>query len=418
MPSGSLGAVLRYLRRLAVPGPVGDRTDGQLLERFVSRRDEDAFAALVQRHGPLVWGVCRRVLGHADDAADAFQATFLVLVRKAGSVVKRDSVRSWLYGVAHRVAVRARVSSRQRRLRERQAPAATGAGPEPEVWEDLRVVLDEEVQRLPPRYRTPFILCYLEGKTGEEAGRLLGCPRATVATRLARARERLRGRLSRRGLALPAGVLAAVLTQKAAAAEAPAALLSATVQAALLAARQGSALAGVSPQVATLTQGVLEAMFLTRLKITLAVVLAAAVFASGAGVLALRLRGAEPPAPKNQDPPAPAAKAADRQRELTQALAEAAKEQYEARWKEYLAGRTASDFLLPWSAHWLNAQLALSETKADRLAAYQAHFERMKAVEEVAKAKFDAGSIAVTQYTQTRYHRLEAELWLEKAKAR
>src|SRR5438105_4394729 len=183
MTGGRVNGIVEYLHRLARPGAAGEGTDGQLLEQFVTRRDQAAFAALVRRHGPLVWGVCRRLLRHTQYAEDSFQATFLILARKAGAVGKRDSVRSWLYGVAYRVAVRARTTAERRRER----PLPDVAAPrQDDPCPDLRGVLDEELSRLPERYRAPLLLCHLEGKTQEEAARLLGCPRATVATRLAR----------------------------------------------------------------------------------------------------------------------------------------------------------------------------------------------------------------------------------------
>jgi RNA polymerase sigma factor (sigma-70 family) len=273
MPSGQLGTLVAYLRRVAAPRDAAAAPDGLLVERFAGSQDEAAFAALVQRHGPLVWGVCRRVLGRDSDAEDAFQATFLVLARKAGSIGRRASVRSWLYAVAYRVAVRARAAAARRRARERPVadpPAAAVAALDPERHE-VRAILDEEVSRLPERQRLPVILCYLEGKTNDEAARELGCPRGTVATHLARARQRLRGRLARRGLALGAGAGAAALAQP----EAPAALLDSTARVATRFA--GTVAPGTTPTNATaLAEGVLKAMLLSKLKITTAVVLAVA----------------------------------------------------------------------------------------------------------------------------------------------
>jgi RNA polymerase sigma factor (sigma-70 family) len=212
----------------------GDVADSNLLERFTARRDEAAFAALVQRYGPLVLGVCRRALRHEQDAEDAFQATFLVLARNAGTVRKRESVGSWLYGVAYRIARKARATRGRRQGRESQlqdVPAPAEASPE-WVWREIRPVLDEEVNQLPPKYRLAFVLCYLEGKTNEQAARQLGCPLGTVLSRLARAREQLRGRLTRRGLAVSAALLAAALKGRAGAAAVPPALARAAGKAA------------------------------------------------------------------------------------------------------------------------------------------------------------------------------------------
>src|SRR5262245_50327437 len=200
MSSGQLGAVLRQLRRMAASRGGGGHTDALLLEGFLRRREEDAFTALVRRHGPMVLSVCRQVLRDRHDAEDAFQATFLVLVRRAGSIHQPERLGNWLYGVAYRVAARARAVAARRHQRERdgvdlQAPAPAGdAG-----GNDLRPILHEELDRLPEKYRVPVVLCYLEGLTNEEAARQLAWPVGTVKGRLARARDVLRGRLARRG---------------------------------------------------------------------------------------------------------------------------------------------------------------------------------------------------------------------------
>jgi RNA polymerase sigma factor (sigma-70 family) len=178
--------VIGYIRRVAGPGDPGTPTDGRLLERFVRNKDESAFQALLQRHGAMVLGVCRRVLGDVHDAEDAFQATFLVLVRKARSIGKADSVGSWLYGVAYRTALKARADAARRRIHERQGGEMSNSDPLADVaWRDLRAVLDEELGRLPEKYKAPLVLCYLEGKTNEEAAQLLGWTKGTVSGRLA-----------------------------------------------------------------------------------------------------------------------------------------------------------------------------------------------------------------------------------------
>src|SRR4029077_15436 len=176
MASSPMSEVVRHLRRSVLPDGAG-RTDGQLLADYLSRRDETALAAVVRRHGPMVWGVCRRVLHHHHDAEDAFQATFLVLVRKAASIASRKLLANWLYGVAHQTALNARTARARRKTRERQATPM----PEPEAgarepWHDLRPLLDQELSRLPARYRAPVVLCDLEGATRKEAARQLGVP--------------------------------------------------------------------------------------------------------------------------------------------------------------------------------------------------------------------------------------------------
>jgi RNA polymerase sigma factor (sigma-70 family) len=260
--------VTRYLRRvLAVPSALG-LTDAQLLERFVIDRDEAAFEALMCRHGPKVLGVCRRILHHEQDTEDAFQATFLLLVRKAGSIAKGESVGSWLYCAAYRVALRAKKLAARRSVHQRRLADVPAAHYTPDlVWRDLRPVLDEEVSRLPEKYRVPFILCYFDGKTNEEAARELDCPKGTVLSRLAWARQRLRTRLARRGLALSAGMLGAGLWPKTVSAVVSETLLDTTLKAAMLVAG-GQATAGLlSGQAALLCKGVLQTMFWTKVKI-------------------------------------------------------------------------------------------------------------------------------------------------------
>jgi RNA polymerase sigma factor (sigma-70 family) len=231
----SPSTVLLRLRRLVGPPQEAEDTDGQLLERFLTLGDEVAFEMLLERHGPMVHGVCRRLLHDPHHIEDAFQATFLVLVRKAGTITRRDSVGSWLHGVARRVALRVRGrSARQQACEKARAEMiATRTTAEP-ARDDVSSVLDEEVQRLPPKYRTALVLCYLEGKTNEEAARQLGCPPGTIFTRLSRGREMLRGRLVRRGVMLAsAGLTATTLGVETASADVPTALRVATLQEAM-----------------------------------------------------------------------------------------------------------------------------------------------------------------------------------------
>jgi RNA polymerase sigma factor (sigma-70 family) len=294
MPAGELNTVLRYLHQVAALRSSGEVSDGALLERFAARGEEAAFEALLGRHGPMVLGTVRRVLGDAHDAEDAFQATFLVLVRSARSVGKAGSVGSWLHGVAHRTALKALAARAARRKHERRVAVMANNGPEA-AWGELRQVLDEEVGRLPEACRGPFVLCYLEGKTYDEAARLLGCPKGTVSTRLTRARELLRARLTRRGLALSAGLLTTALSQNAAPAVPPA-LTSATLSAA--------AAAAAPPQVAALAEGVLRAMLVSKCKVATAVLLAVGVALSAVGGFAWRMQAAEQPAPGQRARPA------------------------------------------------------------------------------------------------------------------
>jgi RNA polymerase sigma factor (sigma-70 family) len=224
-PAPILGTLQQLLRTCHAAG-TGDR---ELLARVVTGLDDAAFAELVRRHGPLVWGVCRRVLRHEQDAEDAFQATFVVLARKAGTIRAGSSLASWLYGVAHRVALRARTDAARRRRHECAAAVAAGATSELR-WDDVRAVLDEELARLPEHYRAPLLSCYLEGMTQDEAARALGWSDGTLRGRLQRGRERLRARLARRGLSLSAALCAGTLAADAAAAP-PTALVGTALRA-------------------------------------------------------------------------------------------------------------------------------------------------------------------------------------------
>jgi RNA polymerase sigma factor (sigma-70 family) len=260
---------------------VADLTDSQLLERFARQHEAAAFEVLVRRHGPMVLRVCQRVLYHPHDAEDAFQATFVVLMRKAPSIAKLDSLASWLHRVAYRIALRARSREVVRQgherasAREQREPEASSADP---AWRELRPVLDEELNQLPEKYRTPLVLCYLEGKTNDEAAQQLGWSRGTVAGKLSRGRDLLRDRLARRGLALSAGALALLLGKQAASAAVPAGLATATVHAATVA-TAGNIVggSGVSAQAAALADGALKAMAAVKLKVAAAVLAVTAV---------------------------------------------------------------------------------------------------------------------------------------------
>ncbi len=263
MRSDGLKRTLDHLRQTLASPEESARTDGQLVASFVASRDECAFAALVRRHGRMVLGVCRRVLGHVHDAEDAFQATFLVLARKASSLRNSESVGSWLYGVAYRTALEAKTQNIRRHCRERpldNVPSPEVPAEEPRYWLPL---LERAVSGLPERYRTPVVLCHLEGRSRQEAARQLGLPEGTLSSRLATARQLLAKRLARHRLALSMGMVLAALADELACAALPSSLLVSTVQDALrIAAGQP-----VTTPAAVLMKEVLQMMLLTKLKL-------------------------------------------------------------------------------------------------------------------------------------------------------
>jgi RNA polymerase sigma factor (sigma-70 family) len=272
----------RDLQTLFSCGTVGGLSDSRLLDRFMSQREEVVFEAIIQRHGPMVWGVCRRVLRDHHDAEDAFQATFLVLARKAASVMPREKLGNWLYGVAYQTAMKARATTSKRRAREKQVPDM----PEPEGCRedhrgDLLPLLDQELSRLPENYRAPIVLCELQGKSHREAAEQLGCPVGTVSGRLSRARAMLAERLTRRGVTLAAGSLVVLLSQGSASASMPLPLVTSTTKAATKFAAGQAATGVVSAKVAALTEGVLKAMLMTKLKIATAILMVVALGAAG-----------------------------------------------------------------------------------------------------------------------------------------
>jgi RNA polymerase sigma factor (sigma-70 family) len=282
MDNAQAGLVLRQLRRIAGRREGSEPTDGQLLEGFVARHEEAAFATLVRRHGPLVLGVCRRVLEDDHDAEDAFQATFMVLVRRAGALDRSRPLGSWLYTVAYHIALKARASGRRRRAWERQVRDMAPAESEHAIeWRELRPVLDEELDRLPEKYREAFVLCNLQGKTNREVARQLGLPAGTVKSRLARARELLRQRLTRRGVMISGGLIAALVAEKATAAV-PSVLAEAAVKSSLRYA-VGQTTPGPA---AALAEGVLKTMFATKFKLATLVLMAALVVSLGIGLWA------------------------------------------------------------------------------------------------------------------------------------
>jgi RNA polymerase sigma factor (sigma-70 family) len=299
MTAGHLLSLLGGLRWLRdVPGSAL-AGDGNLLERFVHDGNEDAFTELIRRHGPMVLGVCRRVLGTSPEAEDSFQTTFLLLVRKAGQLRKPEALGPWLHGVAYRTALKARTQARRRRQREQPLQDHPAPQNNEVVWRELAGVLDQAINQLPDRYRAPFILCYLQGLTGAEAARQLGCAPGTVGTRLSRAREWLRKRLVRRGVTLSAAALTAVLAETPLSAAVPFGLIHKAV----------AAVTGTLPaSVALLLKGVCQNMFLDKMRTVCLTLITLAAVGVGTGALMYRALAGEPvprpaPAPESIAPP-------------------------------------------------------------------------------------------------------------------
>ncbi len=287
MANSPMSRFIQHFRRLILMRERAGMTDGQLLESFVSRREAAALEVLMGRHALMVWNVCRRVLTHCHDAEDAFQATFLVLVRRASTIVPRERVANWLYGVAHQTALKARATVAKRGAREKQSLLLPElATSEPNLWPELQPLLDRELSRLSAKYRAVVVLCDLEGKSRKEAARQLGLPEGTVASRLARARNLLARRLTQHGVTVTASALAAMLSQNATSAAVPTSvLLSSAKPITLFALGQVAGATALSTNVAALSQGVLQAMLLTKLKIAAGLLVTVGLLGSGIGVI-------------------------------------------------------------------------------------------------------------------------------------
>jgi len=290
MKTTALGHVLEHLRHLAKADAARDISDAELLERFQSQAEEAAFAILVHRHGPMVFNLCRRLLGNVHEAEDAFQATFLVLARKARQIRKPPSLGSWLYGVAYRIARRARIGAAQRRRQEQQVARTIGQPYAEPSCQELRAVLDEELQRLPIQYRAPVVLCYLEGKTHFQAGQELDWPKSSVTARLERARKILQRRLTRRGFGLGAGLLALGTSENMSSAAVPARLILASVR---LAVQAAAGRAAATAPAVVLANGLLKGAALAKLAVLAALIAGAGLIVAGAGALARSQEGVQ-----------------------------------------------------------------------------------------------------------------------------
>jgi len=431
MRTNRTDSLIDHLRRaVLLPDGVG-LGDGELLGRFIERHDEAAFAVLVNRHGPMVWGVCRRLL-HEQDAEDAFQATFLVLARKATSIRSKEMVGNWLYGVAHQTSLQARRTAARRRAKEVQVTKMPDIkAVELGLWADIQPLLDEELSRLPDIYRAVIVLCDLEGQTRKEVASHLGVPEGTVAARMARARALLAKRLTRRGVVFAGGSVAAVLSAGSASASAPPALVASTIKSASLLAA-GRAAGVISAKVAALTEGVVKAMFVTKIKIVLAVVLVVAALAGAAGLI-YQTQAADQPKPKEEPP---AAKKDQKQGEEKQATTKEEEKLRVLKVKALLKERRdilkdewetvlKREDIVPDKSQWLDTlchtleailevDLDLSDSPADRLAAYKNAMDSAQKLENNFKDRMNRGLALPQDYMHAKELRLKVEISMTK----
>jgi len=417
---------------------VSGLSEWQLLERYLERRDEIAFEALVARHGPMVLGVCRRMLTDHRDVEDAFQATFLVLVRRARQLGPRDAIGPWLYGVAARVALRARSeAARRRRLEPIAGDVPAAACDAAVVDRELREVLDQELSRLPSKYRFPLILCYLEGQTHEEAARQLAWPVGTVKGRLARARDLLRSRLARRGLTTTASALTLVLARESTAAL-HRELLDRTVKSSLKLAMGQAASQVVSTSIASLVEGVLTSMMLTKLKWAGAAVLLSGLALTGAGVMAQQAGkqhhdeqtatlpesdstavataalAAAAPADSASTVSLKEKQAIPKLADLRAQLLQSARIEWATAYKDFRNSNSGLERAYQASRRLKNAEEESLDPSSDKTAPAKSHFERIR---EMARIQHGSPSSTEVQIAQVKSFEAEGELWLAKAKS-
>jgi RNA polymerase sigma factor (sigma-70 family) len=304
VPNSPVAKVVERLRNTLLREEEDSLSDGQLLDRYLENRDETAFAALVRRHGAMVWSVCRRIVGHTDDAEDAFQAAFLILVRKAFAVKPREAVGNWLYGVACHTAMKARAASARVHAKEKQVATMPEPGKDrSDDREELQKLLDQELSALPDKYRLPVVLCDLTGRTRKDVAAQLKIPEGTLSSRLATAHQMLAKRLARHGLVVSGGSLAALLVPNATSAGVPTSVVASTILAATLVAASKGAVAGVvSTKVAALTDGVMKAMLLSKLKVAIAPILLLGLVAAGGTFLSDHMQPALSQSPKKAAP--------------------------------------------------------------------------------------------------------------------
>jgi RNA polymerase sigma factor (sigma-70 family) len=420
------GPALRHIETLFKAGTLGGLTDGELLQWYANRGGEAAelaFATLVDRHGPMVLRVGREILHNEHAAHDAFQATFLVLLRRSGSLWIRDSLGPWLYQVAVRVAWNARSAASRRHRHEGKAAAMAPRSLSHEAHEDSGPILHEELSRLPERYRAVVVLCYLEGLTQQQAAQHLGWPIGTVQSRLARGRERLRSRLVRRGLA-PTLIVAGISPARTLSATIPPALADSTIKAATwLATTRSAAISGLSStMVATLTEGVLRTMMFTKLKIAFLGLFAIGLLATGVGILAGQEPASRPDPSQAPGTTAPSEAAGSDRRPATASpdeepedllksrLVEAARLRLKAQEAYYKEGRITIDRYLDASNQLMHAEIQASKTREERIAAARANLDRVKQVEANERTELQEGRGTSADLAEATQRRLQAEL--------
>jgi RNA polymerase sigma factor (sigma-70 family) len=376
------GNIIRHLRRVLARPEVRGASDAELLGHFVRDGDQTAFELIVRRHERMVFGVCRRVLRDHQDAEDAFQATFLALARKAASIRQREAMAGWLYKVACRVALQARAGAARRSRREGRGPGLDSlpAPTEPAseaVWRDLRPILDEELSQLPEKLRVPVVLCYLEGKSYAEAAALTRCPKGTLCGRLARARDLLAARLARRGVGMSGALLAWALWGQARAAAARDALVSATAEAAARFAAGEAAARVVPAGVAELAEGVVRAMFMTKVKLAAGVLAAVLTCAGVAGLTYRALASAQLPRRQGPKPAAALGVAKAPRQDRVKAVLEDARRAADAIEREQ------------WKA-WVLQSIALEQANVgDKVAAARTFQEAIEAAKQIRSAGLD-----------------------------
>jgi RNA polymerase sigma factor (sigma-70 family) len=448
MPRATSNALNDQLAGLFGAGTCAGLSDGELLERFLACRDdggERAFESLVTRHGPMVLGICRHFLDDPSDVHDAFQAVFLVLARRAGAIRKTESVGSWLYGVTVRVAARARAGAIRRRVRERRvltaASAAALAGGSPEASpgtpvenDDGAAVVHEEVIRLPEPFRTPIVLCYFEGLTHDEAAARLSWPVGTVRSRLARARDRLRTRLTRRGVTVPStiGPMAGWLIAGQSPSAASAAIRAATAlplpvhvptslahAAVRLTAGQPAAVGSWSSASMALADGVLRTMMLKKLTVVGCVILSLGV-GTGTGVVMIRRAGAQDSstataaATKPAANPAPPRDAGNQAIDpLVQKLLDAARQRVRDQLSFYEKGRITLNRYIDACAQLEKAELLAAADEGERMAARKRYADLLAQIERREMAELQVGRGTVADLAEIRQRRQQAELDLK-----